>query len=387
MRRDVLVALSIVSLLSTRLFAGEFSEEDRLFLWGEGIESEDLFSADPKFMDGMICDAGTPNSQMQAQSSSQSAIGHRMFDPHGLKNDNGLWLDGQLLFWQSNVGDLDYAVESNSTTQINHGHVKHPDFDWDWGFRLGLGYKLPYDKWDIFINYTYVHANAHGSAHESDGAVFPIWATAFGFQGSSFYATSAKAHWHANLNMADIELGRNCFVSRWLSIRPFIGVRGLVIDQDYTVQYSGGTAFPNDTDKVYLDTDFWGVGLRMGLNTLWGLGAGFGLYGNGSASLLSGNFDVHENEKLKQADLRRLNVKRDVDNVVVTADLALGLQWDYLFSRDRYHFGVKLGWEFNIFFNQNQLFNFTSATLPGSVNFQDDDLSFQGVTLGFRFDF
>ncbi|MES2123023.1 MAG: Lpg1974 family pore-forming outer membrane protein, partial [Chlamydiota bacterium] len=73
--------------------------------------------------------------------------------------------------------------------------------------------------------------------------------------------------------------------------------------------------------------------------------------------------------------------------VVVAADLALGLQWDYLFSQDRYHFGVKLGWEFNIFFDQNQLFNFMSSTNPGAINFQNDDLSFQGLTLGLRFDF
>jgi hypothetical protein len=186
-----------------------------------------------------------------------------------------------------------------------------------------------------------------------------------------------------NLNMGDIELGRNCFVGKWLTIRPFMGVRGLVIDQDYHVTYKGGTVAPTGSDHVHLDTDFWGVGLRMGFNTLWGLGKGLGIYGNGSASLLSGNFNVHEKEK---GD-RPMHITRDIDNVVPVADLALGLQWDYLFSAERCHFGVKLGWEFNMFFDQNQLFNFMSTSLPGSVNFQNDDLSFQGVTLGFRFDF
>ena len=36
-----------------------------------------------------------------------------------------------------------------------------------------------------------------------------------------------------------------------------------------------------------------------------------------------------------------------------------------MFSADRFHFGVKLGWEFDMFFDQNQLFNFLSTT-PGS---------------------
>jgi hypothetical protein len=311
-----------------------------------------------------------------------------LFNPNAMPDSRGLWVDGELLFWQSNVGSLDYGVDSKSTTSVNHGHVHHPHFDWNAGFRLGLGAKLPHDKWDLFVNYTYMHGRAHGSFHESGRVIFPTWASGFNAaDGTVVYADSAKAHWHLNLNMTDLELGRNCIVSQWLSIRPFAGIRGLIIDQTYHVQYLGGTVAPTDTDNVHLDTNFWGVGLRMGFNSLWGLGKGLGLYGNGSASLLSGHFDIDEKEKLKKAGTRLFSVDRDVNNVVVAADFALGIQWDYLFSKDRYHFGVKFGWEFNMFFDQNQLFNFLSSSNPGSVNFQNDDLSFQGVTLGLRFDF
>lgn len=314
-------------------------------------------------------------------------LSHKNFDPNAMAGSHGLWLDGEVLFWKSNIGSLEYGIESKSTTFIEDGDVKHPHFDWDWGFRLGLGYKLPRDKWDLFINYTYVHGFAHGHAGGSASVVFPTWANSVGFTGSTFFADRAKVHYRMNLNMADIELGRNCSISKWLSIRPFMGVRGLVIDQDYTVEYTGGTVAPADTDKSHLDTDFWGVGIRAGFNSLWGLGRGFGIYGDGSASLLSGNFDVHEKEKLKKADLRRLDAKRDFESVVATADLALGLQWDYIFSRNRFHFGMKVGWEFNIFFDQNQLFNFLSTNNSASVNFKENDLTFHGLTLGFRFDF
>jgi len=160
-----------------------------------------------------------------------------------------------------------------------------------------------------------------------------------------------------------------------------------VINQDYTVRYAGGTVAPDDTEKVLLDTNFWGAGVRMGFDTLWGLGRGFGIYANGSASLLGGDFDVHEKAKLKNTGERLFDISNDIDNVVATADLALGLQWDYLFSRDRFHIGLKFGWEFNLFFDQNQLFNFVSPTSPSPLSFNDDDLAFQGLTLGFRFDF
>ena len=330
---------------------------------------------------------GQPNSSQKNQNTS-SKNSWPIFDPNAMKNNNQLWLDGEVLFWKANVGSLDYGIQSESSTTIKDGHVKHPHFNWDWGFRLGLGYKLPYDKWDLFVNYTYVLGRANGNEEHSGDVIFPTWASGFNLNGQgTFFAEQAHARWHMVLNMGDLELGRNCFAGKWLTIRPFVGVRGLVIDQDYHVRYEGGIVAPSDKDKIHLDTDFWGVGIRMGFNSLWGFGKGLGLYGNGSASLLSGHFDVHEHEKLSKADLTLVNVKRDVNNVVATADLALGLQWDYMFSQDRYHFGVKLGWEFNMFFDQNQLFNFLSSSNLGAINFQNDDLTFQGLTLGLRFDF
>jgi hypothetical protein len=313
------------------------------------------------------------------------SLSARVFDPHAMPHSYGVWLDGEALYWQSNMGSLGYGIESSSTSIIKHGHVKHLDFDWNWGFRLGLGYKLPHDKWDLLATYTHLFGNAHGHAGGSGDVVFPSWATNFGFS-APLYADKAKTHWHLNLNMADLELGRNCLASHCLSMRPFMGVRGLFIDHDFSVNYTGGSVAPGDVDRFRADSDFWGVGLRFGVDTLWGLGKGVGIYGNGSASLLSGHFDVHEKEKPKHAPLR-VNIENDVDNVVAAADLALGLQWDYLFSNDRFHLGLKFGWEFNLFFDQNQLFNFLSSENPGAMNFKNDDLTFQGVTLGLRFDF
>ena len=339
------------------------------------------------------CETEQPQDQsIQSQACTQKGVCSyplrgSTFDPNAMSVSNQLWLDGEALLWQSSESSLDYAIESDSTSTIKHGRVKNPDFSWDWGFRLGLGYKMPHDKWDVFVNYTYVHAHAERHHTNPDHVVFPLWGTSFGNTAPIIYADTAEARWHANLNMADLELGRNCNVSKWLAIRPFMGVRGLVINQNYQVNYKGGTFAPGDDDQNHLHNDFWGVGIRMGADTLWGLGCGFGIYGDGSASLLSGHFDVHERERLEHAGLTKMSVSRNFDNIVVAADIAMGLQWDLMFNDDRCHFGVKFGWEFDMFFDQNQLFNFLSSTLPGSVNFKNDDLSFQGLTMGLRLDF
>lgn len=135
-----------------------------------------------------------------------------------------------------------------------------------------------------------------------------------------------------------------------------------------------------DFDLSYLSNSFWGVGLRLGADTMWGLGAGFSIYGDAAVSLLSSHFNVHQREKLDIADTTRANLTNKVDNVVTIGELALGLKWDHFFYKDRYHIGVKLGWEFNAFFNQNQFFRLFG-------NSSHESLAFQGLTLGFRFDF
>lgn len=330
--------------------------------------------------DKQISDAEVYSSQGQ---NAQGGI----FNPQNVKNSKNIWIDGEALLWQASEDGLNYAVKSTSQNSVNNGRVKSPDFEWNWGFRLGLGFKLPHDQWDLFFNYTYMQAHARASASApTDGALFPLLQAPFGLP-SNFFANSAKFHWRANLNIGDVELGRNCLVGRALSIRPFMSIRGLFIDQVVKINYRGGTAVPvDDVDQAYLMNDFWGIGLRMGADTLWALGAGWGIYGNGAASLISGSFDMHEKEKLKVADEPRLNLKVDTDSVVAIAELALGIQWDKLFSKDRYHFGVKFGWEFNVFFDQNRLVRFVSSN-PASISQNDDDLSFQGLTFGLRFDF
>lgn len=315
-------------------------------------------------------------------------IKDKLFDPEAVNQGKGVWLDGELLLWRASEDGLDYAIKSDSQTQIIDGHVKSPDFDWDWGLRLGLGIKLPHDQWDLFFGYTYIQGHGHGSVSApTDGAVFPLMQAPFGLAANAF-VDHAHASWNANVNIGDVELGRNCIVGRWLSIRPFFGVRGLTIDQDLHVDSKGGTAVsPGDEDQVRSRNDFWGIGLRVGVDTLWGLGAGWGIYGNGAASLVSGNFSIEEKETLKEAEERVLKVTANTESVVAIAELALGIQWDHLFSKDRYHFGVKFGWEFNVFFDQNRLVRFVSSDNPGAIAQNDGDLSFQGLTVGFRFDF
>ncbi|HEY4713060.1 MAG TPA: Lpg1974 family pore-forming outer membrane protein, partial [Aquirhabdus sp.] len=68
-------------------------------------------------------------------------------------------------------------------------------------------------------------------------------------------------------------------------------------------------------------------------------------------------------------------------------DLQLGLRWDHMFSKDRYHFGIQAGWEHHMFFSQNQLTHFVDDAEIGNFVLNQGDLTTQGWTLSARFDF
>ena len=96
-----------------------------------------------------------------------------MFDPSSVKESDRIWFEGEALFLQSNMGSLGFATTSESTTSIVDGQVKQPHFDWEWGMRLGMGYKIPHDKWGLFLNYTYLQGDASGHAGGRWGGGFP----------------------------------------------------------------------------------------------------------------------------------------------------------------------------------------------------------------------
>ena len=69
----------------------------------------------------------------------------RVFNPNDVKDSHRIWIEEDVLLWQAMEGGLDFATKSDSSSAIRNGRVHGLDFDWDWGCRLGVGYKVPHD--------------------------------------------------------------------------------------------------------------------------------------------------------------------------------------------------------------------------------------------------
>lgn len=326
-------------------------------------------------------------------------------------------------YWNAHQDGLEYAIEnqvplpsSHSFPQIQNlnnlidSKYQSPNFKWDFGFKASLAYNSPCDGWDFDVIWTWYRgkASSHIEAQVGDNnSLIPLWSAFPAFIGSLF-ASDIETHWKLQLNLIDLELGRESWASRYLTLRPFLGLRIAFIKQNYIIKHKGGawSLQPQPlNNEVNLDNNFKGVGVRSGLDSVWNFGRGFAFYGNLAFSILYGKFHVHQDEKNQRTTFPYVkNVVLETEDSFRASrgilDFFIGIQWSTIFCQCHYALTAMLGWENHLFFNQNQLWTVNrygeipELPMPGqdflgvnSYSQNRGDLSTQGWTLTLRFEF
>ncbi len=308
---------------------------------------------------------------------------------------NDFFFTGEYLLWHANESGLAYGVKVG-TAATDIGTVQNIRFDWDSGFRVGVGYRIPHDKWEITANWTRFTTDASGHTSASSSVLFPEWATEIS-SGAPGAISSMSGKWNMRLNILDGEMGRYFMVTRWLALKPHFGIRGAWIKQTYKTNLDGGfAALPAltavITDHLKIKNDFKGVGLRGGLDSEWTLYERLSIYGNAAYSLIYGNFSLNQHEQRQLAGAAVLSTVNNVHNsfqqIVSIGELAIGLRWDHTFCNEWVALRLQAGWEFNAYFGQNQFAHFgTGMASPLSFVANNDDLTIQGFVLSARLDF
>lgn len=291
----------------------------------------------------------------------------------------GGFITAEWLFWQFYEGGTDFAATYD--TIFTDATNKSIDFDWSSGFRVGLGYIFERDDWDLYASYTQIFNSGTKSVH---GNLFPLLL----FQPTLAKISSmdnAKSHWKVEFRNADLDLGREFFVGKWLSIHPSFGLKGAWIDQHASIDYCR-TTFSSaiEESSVRIKNDFSGVGPKLGASGNWFLCRTFSIYAGITGALLWGEFTLKQTQEV--ANNETVELKSKLMRLAPTAQIRAGFLWDAFFNRNRNHFGINLGWEMQYWWRQNQLERFTDSTLPIYLR-ESDDLGMQGLTLGVRFDY
>src|SRR3990167_4162671 len=102
-----------------------------------------------------------------------------------------LMLRGEALFWTAQEDGLTYAIKSAETqvrssellapnitvnNRVNdlNNKVLDPDFKWNWGYRLGIGYIFPHDQWDIDLDWTHFYTKTSSNVSTNRNTFPPL---------------------------------------------------------------------------------------------------------------------------------------------------------------------------------------------------------------------
>jgi hypothetical protein len=298
-----------------------------------------------------------------------------------LDDDVGISFDAELLIWKAHQTGMNFAqgVDVNFTT--NQGPFLKPNFCFDPGVRLAAGIRPTHDDWQIDGIWTHFYTKAKKSYDNNQEAVTPLFETAT----SDSRSNAVSSVWRVNLNMIDLELSRACFLSKWMSLKPFIGVRNAWLHQKYNVS----AALASSTlAESQMKSNLWGIGPIAGFDIKFGFGEGFYFFNNTSGSLLWGFF------KNSQATVSQIGSSytryprsMDVHTSTYNVDMSLGLGWDKRFDDNHYRISIRAAWEHHIFFNTNYFQSNARINTFEALDSVNGNFTTEGFTLAFRFDF
>ncbi len=297
-----------------------------------------------------------------------------------------MFFTGDYLYWTAREDNLEYAstgYTNNDEFSVSSGRAKSPNFHYESGFKAGFGFNFGHDCWDTLLNYTWFQSNNNKSSIEADydGGLTPSFTPHIALELSDFF-NSANSNFSLHFNNIDWELGRNCYISKYLSLRPFVGLKGSWQKQTFNNQYQGEAEHHSFTYDNNNKSSFWGVGIRSGLNTSWHLSESWSLFGDLALSALWSSFDTHRNDSYEVAheSTYPVKVKESTNTLSPVLELSMGLRKDVWFFQDRLHIGVQAGWEEQVWWNQNRLSSDLGLARGGN-------LYLQGLTARIRIDF
>jgi len=291
----------------------------------------------------------------------------------------GFSLSGDFIFWTAREDGLAYATSAYNQTR-RQGTVKHPEFEFGPGFKGGLGIDSRHDGWGLYAQYTWLRiGEATSDVRRStlDAARNgPNWLID---NSPDDLIATASTKWDLKFNSIDLELGRDFFLSEKLSLRPHFGLKGTWQTQDLTADYEQfGFLAPPTIRRMNQEQSYWGVGIRSGVNTEWRIGYCFSIVGDLALSGLWGQFDIDRLDRIREVtdsiSQEVLNLENKFHTLSPVMELFMGVRWAKEFGEGRYYHRIDVGWEEQIWWNQNQFFHVYEEGAHG-------DLTLQGLTI------
>jgi hypothetical protein len=313
------------------------------------------------------------------------------------------------LYWRAeNQGfvsgwEVNNPMATAGTSGANIGvsaKVIRPEETWAPGFRFGAGWNSDYDRWDLFVDWTWYQNKADATNVSETGingqglysAKSGLLAT-FDMIGPYTSLHTTYRLWH---NCWDAELGRAFYITKKLSLRPHWGARAAINRQKGSSSFYGeGTplallvAATNPmgiNDRVQARNKFWGIGPRTGVHANWHFHKGFSVIGKGAVALLYGQMkwrskDTAPTSATNPSPHTWAKSSGQFQTLVPNLQMFLGLQWAGCFHCDEVTASFAAGWEANYWWNQY------AVNTPPYNWATNNALTMEGLTVNIHIDY
>ncbi len=304
--------------------------------------------------------------------------------------DIGLYINAEILVWQARVEQMQYALFNTLGSSGLPGGVpgsvviKDVRFNWNQGYRCGLGYNSCHDDWDLNINWTSYENYSKTQTHVpfSEGFISDLYLP----DSAVNVFTAGTNHWKFHFKTLEGTWGRSFYLSEHLSIRPGAGVEAAWINQTTRVEFLGKLV-TLQTPNFYLNkNDFKGVGPRFGIDSAWSFDGGLRLVANYYAAFLYGKTKAVQHNIVFRPPS---TISRDIPATFnqhffrTVNQFQLGLAWEMCFDCS-YNLNIHAVYEGQIWWDQMVAPRSSSSAVILNSN---GNLMLHGLTAGFRFDF
>lgn len=262
------------------------------------------------------------------------------------------FLGVEYLYWKAQSGGFvsGTILEETSPNSLKTRPLQ-PEFIWDSGFKISLGWGIPYDSWSVAPCYTYfrTQVSTHFNA-EGNEAIAGYWTL------TDELASSGTSSWKFHEDLVDVVLGKSHLIGKSCFITPYIGGRYGWLNQNF-----GSNLFSTTSDlgfpSLFSATQkFHGGGPLLGISSDWAMGKNFSFLSKIATSLLYGTVKIDESlSEVVNMDFdittRVLTYTQNNQEQIPNLQLLLGASWGMCVSKTA-TIGLSLGWEVNYWWNQ-----------------------------------
>jgi len=313
---------------------------------------------------------------------------------------------GDMLYWKPIDTSTMWALKLDRTNLPFTTETTYPfKFSWDFGFRLGFVYKMPWNKLILDLNWTRFHTTSH-NVHQDltilQTLQTPVNTVNYNINllNSALYTAGAAykitGAYTIKWDQIDLAVRKKLNFDSRFSLVPYGGLR-LLMDRSrlkmarYT-DFWGAievTQPPVNSATMELYDSFTALGLLGGINGQLVLGRGFNLFLTAGGYIGSAIEHGHNNGQsfsgsTSPAATRDIHRARQI-NLKTMIDMACGFDWKRNFYDGRYGIGLAAAYEFHVLFASPAFTydaNFSSSTTDQTTNTQ-----LQGLTIRGSFNF